>query len=56
MVAEGIEDPRQLTALRALKCGRGQGFYFARPLEVAGVEELMDRGLLRSAAETVGEV
>ncbi|MGH2787167.1 MAG: putative bifunctional diguanylate cyclase/phosphodiesterase [Actinomycetota bacterium] len=55
VVAEGIEDLSQLTALRALKCGRGQGFYFARPLEVAGVEELMDRGLLRSAAKTVGD-
>jgi EAL domain-containing protein (putative c-di-GMP-specific phosphodiesterase class I) len=56
VVAEGIEDPKQLTALRALKCGRGQGFYFARPLEVAGVEKLINRGLLRSAAETAGDV
>jgi EAL domain-containing protein (putative c-di-GMP-specific phosphodiesterase class I) len=55
VVAEGIEEQNQLTALRALKCGRGQGFFFARPLEVRGVEELMDRGLLKSAVDIAGK-
>jgi diguanylate cyclase (GGDEF)-like protein len=33
VVAEGIETHEQLAALRALGCDRGQGYYFARPLE-----------------------
>jgi diguanylate cyclase (GGDEF)-like protein len=32
MVAEGIEDIRQVAALRAIGCEFGQGFLFARPM------------------------
>jgi diguanylate cyclase (GGDEF)-like protein len=32
IVAEGIERPEQLDALRALGCGYGQGYHFSRPL------------------------
>jgi diguanylate cyclase (GGDEF)-like protein len=32
MVAEGIEDIRQVAALRAIGCELGQGFLFARPM------------------------
>ncbi len=32
MVAEGIEQPEQVEALRGLDCQYGQGYYFARPL------------------------
>ena len=32
-VAEGIETPEQLARLRAMDCGFGQGYYFARPLD-----------------------
>ena len=37
-VAEGIEHREQATELRALACGLGQGFHFARPLDEAGLE------------------
>ncbi len=33
VVAEGIEDEGQLTALRDLGCELGQGYYFARPAD-----------------------
>ncbi len=41
IVAEGIETERQVAELRKLGVGRGQGFYFHRPLEAARVEELL---------------
>ncbi len=31
-IAEGIEHPEQITELKGLGCGAGQGFHFARPL------------------------
>jgi diguanylate cyclase (GGDEF)-like protein len=36
--AEGIEQPQQLSKLRDEDCDSGQGFLFARPLDVAGTE------------------
>jgi EAL domain-containing protein (putative c-di-GMP-specific phosphodiesterase class I) len=38
VVAEGIETVEQLTALRALKCTYGQGYYFSRPLPAQHAE------------------
>jgi len=38
VVAEGIERPEQANALRRLECALGQGFHFARPLDVADAE------------------
>jgi diguanylate cyclase (GGDEF)-like protein/PAS domain S-box-containing protein len=32
VIAEGVETPAQLEALRALDCGEGQGFWFSRPM------------------------
>jgi diguanylate cyclase (GGDEF)-like protein/PAS domain S-box-containing protein len=43
-VAEGVETASQLAALRELGCTFGQGFHFARPLEAAAVEELLEAG------------
>jgi diguanylate cyclase (GGDEF)-like protein/PAS domain S-box-containing protein len=40
-VAEGIEQPHQVDGLRALGCQFGQGFYFAKPLRVEQVDELL---------------
>ena len=34
-IAEGIESPDQITALLALGCAKGQGYYFDRPLTAA---------------------
>ncbi|MGA9162430.1 MAG: EAL domain-containing protein [Actinomycetota bacterium] len=40
-VAEGIERADQLEKLLALRCDLGQGFYFAKPLPLARVHELL---------------
>src|SRR5271166_846094 len=41
VIAEGIEQPRQLAALREMGCGYGQGFLVARPMGASGVEALI---------------
>ena len=41
VTAEGIELPEQFTHLRALGCEQGQGYLFARPLDVAAIETLL---------------
>ena len=41
LVAEGIELPEQRDALRALGCPLGQGFLFARPLELPALHALL---------------
>ncbi len=41
VVAEGIERRAQVDVLRRLGCERGQGFYFARPMEPAEAEDLV---------------
>ena len=46
-LAEGIEDAEQLKRLRAEGCDSGQGYLFARPTDVAGIEVLL-------ASSTVG--
>ena len=44
VVAEGIEQPRQLAELKEMGCGYGQGFLVARPMAAAGVEALIRTG------------
>ena len=44
VVAEGIEEPRQLAALKEMGCGYGQGFLVARPMAAPGVEALIRTG------------
>jgi len=44
VVAEGIENPRQLAELREMGCGFGQGFLVARPMAAPGVEALIRTG------------
>ena len=41
VIAEGIEQPRQLIALREMGCCYGQGFLVARPMGASGVEALI---------------
>jgi diguanylate cyclase (GGDEF)-like protein/PAS domain S-box-containing protein len=41
VIAEGIEQPRQLLALREMGCGYGQGFGIARPMGAPGVEAMI---------------
>jgi diguanylate cyclase (GGDEF)-like protein/PAS domain S-box-containing protein len=40
-VAEGIERADQLEQLRQLHCDLGQGFYFAKPLPMDGIDDLL---------------
>jgi diguanylate cyclase (GGDEF)-like protein/PAS domain S-box-containing protein len=40
-VAEGIERADQLEKLLDLHCDLGQGYYFAKPLPIAGIDELL---------------
>jgi EAL domain-containing protein (putative c-di-GMP-specific phosphodiesterase class I) len=44
-VAEGIEQPEQAERLRALGCGGGQGYYFARPLTSDRLTELLNESV-----------
>jgi len=48
-LAEGIEQQNQLTRLRREGCDSGQGFLFARPLDVAATEAFLQRGANKSA-------
>jgi diguanylate cyclase (GGDEF)-like protein/PAS domain S-box-containing protein len=41
VIAEGIEQPRQLIALREMGCCYGQGFLVGRPMGAIGVEALI---------------
>jgi diguanylate cyclase (GGDEF)-like protein/PAS domain S-box-containing protein len=41
VVAEGIETNTQLTKLQTIKCIKGQGFYFSRPMEGKAVRALI---------------
>jgi diguanylate cyclase (GGDEF)-like protein len=43
-LAEGIEDPEQLSQLRREHCDHGQGFLFARPVDAAGIERFLADG------------
>ena len=51
VIAEGIEQPRQLSALREMGCDYGQGFLVARPMAAPGVEALMRTAGNRTAGE-----
>ena len=45
VVAEGIEHEDQCAQLRALKCDAGQGYLFAKPLDVEAAAEVLKTGL-----------
>jgi diguanylate cyclase (GGDEF)-like protein/PAS domain S-box-containing protein len=55
VIAEGIEQPRQLAALREMGCGYGQGFLVARPMAAPGVEALIRTVSGESREMTVSE-
>lgn len=44
MVAEGVETPEQLGALRRLTCEHAQGFQFSRPVPPQQFAELLLSG------------
>jgi diguanylate cyclase (GGDEF)-like protein len=41
VVAEGVEQPRELAELKDMGCRYGQGFLLARPMSASAVEELL---------------
>jgi diguanylate cyclase (GGDEF)-like protein/PAS domain S-box-containing protein len=41
VVAEGVETNEQLALLRKLGCENGQGYFFSKPLDVAGAEKII---------------
>ncbi|WP_158222391.1 EAL domain-containing protein [Tamilnaduibacter salinus] len=47
VVAEGIEGPDSLAAVKSLGMHYAQGFYFGRPMNVSGFQELLDRDVYR---------
>jgi len=55
VVAEGIEQPRQLAELREMGCGFGQGFLVARPMAAPGVEALIRTGVAEPGAGGTGK-
>jgi EAL domain-containing protein (putative c-di-GMP-specific phosphodiesterase class I) len=57
VVAEGIERPGQLAELTEIGCDAGQGYYFARPMDAAGIDQLIARDVAarsKGARETRG--
>jgi EAL domain-containing protein (putative c-di-GMP-specific phosphodiesterase class I) len=52
-IAEGIEQPNELSLLREECCDGGQGFLFARPLDVAATEIFLERWSKDSAGHAI---
>jgi diguanylate cyclase (GGDEF)-like protein len=49
LVAEGVETPEQRDALRSFGCPYGQGFLFARPLELSALRALLLEKVIQPA-------
>jgi EAL domain-containing protein (putative c-di-GMP-specific phosphodiesterase class I) len=45
VIAEGVEDERQLALLRDMPCDYGQGYLFSRPLDSEAASALLARDL-----------
>ena len=41
IIAEGVENARQLELLRALKVEYGQGYHFGKPLDAEAAEAMI---------------
>jgi diguanylate cyclase (GGDEF)-like protein/PAS domain S-box-containing protein len=54
LVAEGIEQPQQVSTLRGLECQYGQGYLFAKPLPAEALGELLAEGAGRPVWDAAG--
>lgn len=54
IIAEGVENSSQMKQLKELDCEFGQGYYFAKPLEAAKAESLIEE-LLNSSVKNSAE-
>jgi diguanylate cyclase (GGDEF)-like protein/PAS domain S-box-containing protein len=54
VIAEGVEERRQVEALRALGCELAQGFYFHRPLTAEGLSRLLGVGQPTPSRPAIG--
>lgn len=55
IVAEGTEDAGQVAQLQAMGCEYGQGYYFSKPVDLAGAVGLLARPDWPAAAQEDGE-
>ncbi len=53
-LAEGIEQPQELSLLQAEHCDSGQGFLFARPLDIDAAEAFLENSAKNSAPANNG--
>ncbi len=55
VLAEGVEEKRQLQMLRNWNCDQVQGYYFSKPVYADAVENLIDQEKNNSIKKAVGE-
>jgi len=56
VVAEGVETKEQLALLKSWGCREAQGYYFAKPLPVKEVTELLRKGSIHPSASQLSSV
>jgi EAL domain-containing protein (putative c-di-GMP-specific phosphodiesterase class I) len=44
LIAEGVDDAKQIPFLRSINCEYAQGFYFAKPLDSQSATKLLAKG------------
>jgi len=52
-LAEGIETNAQLTALQQEQCDHGEGFLYARPLDVQAIDEFLNSNTATDASHAM---
>jgi EAL domain-containing protein (putative c-di-GMP-specific phosphodiesterase class I) len=55
-VAEGIEDPDELSALQAHHCDSGQGYLFSKPIDPGQIREFLETKQPQESASPINSV